>query len=121
MMPHRSTCVRSDHPDGTPPASARHVPGRTGTRPTDPARSACDLVKICMTTPKRGGMQPSPIDWLERDYDQPGVFRAPVFEEIHTPFGPFQVKPDHPHDCRCEIGEGEFWTQTPAVMKWRAS
>jgi hypothetical protein len=66
-------------------------------------------------------MQPSPIAWLERDYDQPGAFKYPIGEGLHTPFGLFQVKPSHPTDCRCETGEGEFWLQADVAAKWRAS
>jgi hypothetical protein len=63
----------------------------------------------------------SAVGWLERNYGQPGAFREPASRETHTPPDLFQVKPDHPSDCLCETGEGEFWIQTPAAAKWRAS
>lgn len=63
----------------------------------------------------------SAVEWLERGYDKPRAFREPAFKEIHAPSGPFQIKPDHPSDCLCETGEGEFWLQAPTVMKWQAS
>jgi hypothetical protein len=57
MMPYRSVCVRSGHPDDTPPA----LPNPDGTRARDLMRSGCMTVKICMT-PRRPVMQPSPSD-----------------------------------------------------------
>jgi hypothetical protein len=61
MMPYGSVCVRSGHPDDTPPAPARFQPGQHGTRARDLMRSGCLTVKICMT-PRRPVMQPSPSD-----------------------------------------------------------
>jgi hypothetical protein len=62
----------------------------------------------------------TPVGWLERRHGEPDAFKYPVYEEIHTPYGLFQVKADHIGDCRCETGEGEFWTQVDTVMKWRS-
>lgn len=61
----------------------------------------------------------SAVEWLERDYGEPRAFRKPVFEEIHTPSGLFQIKPNHIGDCYCETGEGEYWLSGSAAMKWR--
>jgi hypothetical protein len=60
MMPYRSACVRSDAP-AVSPASARLLPGQTGTRTSDLTGSEAETVKICMT-PRRPVMQPSPSD-----------------------------------------------------------
>jgi hypothetical protein len=65
-----------------------------------------------MTAPKRA------IDWLEQNYHQPQAFQESASRETHTPPGLLQVKPNHPSDCLCETGEGEFWTQSDAAMKW---
>jgi hypothetical protein len=60
------------------------------------------------------------VAWIEQDYDEHGAFREPVFEEIHTPTGLFQIKANHIGDCHCETGEGEYWLSGSATMKWRA-
>lgn len=64
---------------------------------------------------------PAAVQWLEADYDEPGAFRYPVGEGLHTPFGLFQAKPNHRADCLCETGECEIWLQVDVAAKWRAS
>lgn len=61
------------------------------------------------------------VAWLERGYGRPDAFKYPVFEGLHTPYGLFQVKPNHIGDCFCETGKGEFWLAGDAAAKWRAS
>lgn len=59
------------------------------------------------------------VAWLERGYDEPGAFERPPFAGVHTPTGLYSTKPNHPSDCLCETGEGEFWLQADTAMKWR--
>ena len=60
------------------------------------------------------------IAGLERNFDHADAFERPPFAGVHTPTGLYSTKPNHPSDCLCETGKGEFWLQADTVMKWRS-
>jgi hypothetical protein len=60
------------------------------------------------------------VAWLERGYDEPGAFRC--WDDVWTPRGLFQIKPDHAAGCPCASPRhGGLWTHTDVAAKWRAS